>query len=383
MTADTTVPGRRYRVGVDFHVWDGIFQGSRSHLLGLYRCAVRQAPDINFVFFLAGVDALRLSYPEFSLPNVTLVRMRHRPGIVRLGFQLPWLQWRHGIDLMHLQYRLPPITPGPCACTIHDVLFETHPQFFEPRFVWQSRLTSRAAVRRAAVLLTVSQFSRAEIGRIYGIDAQRIGVTFNAVDSARFHPGGAGADAVQALGLEPGAYVLTVGRLEPRKNHLTLLEAYAELGPDMPPLVVVGQRDFGFAPLFAAIQRHGLEHRVKLIEDVSDADLPAVMRHAQVFVYPAFAEGFGMPVLEAMASGVPVITSNTTSLPEVAGGAAILVDPHSVAALQTAMRSVLGDAQMRESMAVAGLKAAARFDWSVSAAALISVLRRYFSGAPA
>ncbi|MBK7459811.1 MAG: glycosyltransferase family 4 protein [Betaproteobacteria bacterium] len=364
---------------MDFHVWDGIFQGSRSHLLGLYRCAVRQAPEIDFVFFLDGVESLRASYAEFSLPNVTLVRMRHRPGVVRLALQLPWLQWRHRIDLMHVQYRLPPMAVGPCACTIHDVLFESHPQFFEPRFVWQSRLTSRAAVRRAAVLLTVSHFSRAELARIYGIDPLKVGVTFNAVDKARFYPGEDGAATVRALGLEPGRYLLTVGRLEPRKNHLTLLEAYAQLQPAAPPLVIVGQRDFGYAPLFAAIHRHGLEARVRLIENASDADLPALMRNAQLFVYPAFAEGFGMPVLEALASGVPVITSNTTSLPEVAGSAAILVSPVSVEDVTSALKRVLADAALRASLGQAGVIQAAKFNWEGSAAVLLSSMRKFFA----
>ncbi len=379
MTLNSSAARPRRRVGVDFHVWDGIFQGSRSHLLGLYRCAVRQAPEIDFVFFLDGVESLRASYAEFSLPNVTLVRMRHRPGVVRLAFQLPWLQWRHRIDLMHVQYRLPPMAVGPCACTIHDVLFESHPQFFEPRFVWQSRLTSRAAVRRAAVLLTVSHFSRAELARIYGIDPLKVGVTFNAVDKARFYPGEDGAATARALGLEPGRYVLTVGRLEPRKNHLTLLEAYAQLQPDAPPLVIVGQRDFGYAPLFAAIRRHGLEARVRLIENASDADLPALMRNAQLFVYPAFAEGFGMPVLEALASGVPVITSNTTSLPEVAGSAAILVSPVSVEDVTSALKRVLADAALRASLGQAGVIQAAKFNWEGSAAVLLSSMRRFFA----
>lgn len=379
MTFNANAALPRRRVGVDFHVWDGIFQGSRSHLLGLYRCAVRQAPEIDFVFFLDGVESLRASYAEFSLPNVTLVRMRHRPGVVRLALQLPWLQWRHRIDLMHVQYRLPPMAVGPCACTIHDVLFESHPQFFEPRFVWQSRLTSRAAVRRAAVLLTVSHFSRAELARIYGIDPLKVGVTFNAVDKARFYPGDDGAATVRALGLEPGRYLLTVGRLEPRKNHLTLLEAYAQLQPDAPPLVIVGQRDFGYAPLFAAIHRHGLEARVRLIENASDADLPALMRNAQLFVYPAFAEGFGMPVLEALASGVPVITSNTTSLPEVAGSAAILVSPVSVEDVTSALKRVLADAALRASLGQAGVIQAAKFNWEGSAAVLLSSLRRFFA----
>lgn len=379
MTFNANAALPRRRVGVDFHVWDGIFQGSRSHLLGLYRCAVRQAPEIDFVFFLDGVESLRASYAEFSLPNVTLVRMRHRPGVVRLALQLPWLQWRHRIDLMHVQYRLPPMAVGPCACTIHDVLFESHPQFFEPSFVWQSRLTSRAAVRRAAVLLTVSHFSRAELARIYGIDPLKVGVTFNAVDKARFYPGDDGAATVRALGLEPGRYLLTVGRLEPRKNHLTLLEAYAQLQSAAPPLVIVGQRDFGYAPLFAAIHRHGLEARVRLIENASDADLPALMRNAQLFVYPAFAEGFGMPVLEALASGVPVITSNTTSLPEVAGSAAILVSPDSVEDVTSALKRVLADAALRASLGQAGVIQAAKFNWEGSAAVLLSSLRRFFA----
>jgi glycosyltransferase involved in cell wall biosynthesis len=379
MTLNSSAARPRRRVGVDFHVWDGIFQGSRSHLLGLYRCAVRQAPEIDFVFFLDGVESLRASYAEFSLPNVTLVRMRHRPGVVRLAFQLPWLQWRHRIDLMHVQYRLPPMAVGPCACTIHDVLFESHPQFFEPRFVWQSRLTSRAAVRRAAVLLTVSHFSRAELARIYGIDPLKVGVTFNAVDKARFYPGEDGAATVRALGLEPGRYLLTVGRLEPRKNHLTLLEAYAQLQPAAPSLVIVGQRDFGYAPLFAAIRRHGLEARVRLIENASDADLPALMRNAQLFVYPAFAEGFGMPVLEALASGVPVITSNTTSLPEVAGSAAILVSPDSVEDVTSALKRVLSDAALSASLGQAGVIQAAKFNWEGSAAVLLSSMRRFFA----
>jgi glycosyltransferase involved in cell wall biosynthesis len=371
----------RPRVGVDFHVWDGIFQGSRSHVLGIYSSAIRKAPEIDFVFFLDNVESLRRSRPEFAAPNVTLVHMKHRPGPVRLALQLPWLQWRHRIGLMHTQYRLPLVKLGPCACTIHDVLFETHPQFFKPRFVWQSRWTSRAAVRKADVLLTVSHFSQAELARIYAIDPLRIGVTFNAVDTARFYPGTDGAEAVRALMLQPGHFLLTVGRLEPRKNHLTLLQAYAQLRADAPPLVIVGQRDFGYAPLFEAIRRLGLQGRVHLFETVSDADLPALMRHAQAFVFPAFAEGFGMPVLEALASGVPVITSNTTSLPEVAGDAALLVAPNAASDLTDAMQRVLGNADLRSRMVHAGLLQAQKFSWDASADVLLAAVRAFFAAA--
>lgn len=369
---------RRPVLGVDFHVWDGIFQGSRSHLLGLYRAAIALAPEIDFVFFLDQPDALRQAHAEFAAPHVQLVHMPHRPGPWRLAWQLPWLRRRHGVDLLHMQYRLPLWAAGDCACTIHDLLYETHPQFFTRFFVGQSRLTGRRAARAARLLFTVSAYSRDEIVRLYGVDRARVAITCNGVDFARFTPGAAGAAAVSALGLTPGGYLLTLGRLEPRKNHLTLLRAYAQLAGDAPPLVIVGQRDFHYAAVFDEIQRLQLGARVRVLENVGDAALPAVLRHALAFVYPAFAEGFGMPVAEAMASGVPVITSNTTALPEVAGPGALLVDPGSPEQLAQAMGRVLADGELRQRLVQAGLVHVRRFDWQASAAVFVDALRRHF-----
>ena len=377
--ATAAAPGQRKVLGVDFHVWDGIYQGSRSHLLGLYRAAIRQAPDIDFVFFLDGVQSLREAHPEFAAPNVRLAHMPHRPALWRLGVQLPWLQRRHRVDVLHLQYRLPFVRLGATACTIHDVLFETHPQYFSRFFTWQSHITFRHAARRADVLCTVSQFSRDELVRLYGVAPQHIAVTCNGVDFARFYPGTDGLAQVQALGLVPGAYLLTVGRLEPRKNHAALVRAYALLPADAPPLVIVGQRDFSYGALFDEIARLGLASRVRHIDNVADAALPALLRHAAVFVYPAFAEGFGMPVAEAMASGVPVITSNTTALPEVAGPGALLVSPGVDAELAQAMARVLVDAGLRQRLVVAGLQHVRQFDWAVSAAVLLAAVRRQFA----
>lgn len=367
---------RRLRIGIDFHTWDGIYQGSRSHIWSLYQEAIPAATDIDFVFFLDGVESLRASHPAFSEPNVQLVRMPRRPGLVRLGVQLPWLRWRHGIDLLHMQYRLPLLPLGPCACTLHDVLFESHPQYFPASFVWQSRLTCRHAARRAEVLCTVSHYSRDEIAHRYGVQAQSIAVTSNGVDPQRFHPGDTGAEAVRELGLVPGQYILTVGRLEPRKNHQTLLAAHARL-PHAPPLVIVGQRDFGYTDLMEQLAKPSADGRVLLIDRVDDALLPAVIRHAQVFAYPAHAEGFGMPVLEAMASGVPVVTSDTTSLPEVTGSAAVLVDPRSVDAWSRALDVVIGDASLRQRMRERGLAQASAFTWSRSAGVLLDRLRAW------
>lgn len=382
MTPANTRTTRRPRIGVDFHTWDGIFQGSRSHVLGLYRQAIVQAPDIDFVFFLGDTASLRAAHPEFAAPNVTLVSMPHRPAVWRLGVQLPWLRWRHSIDVLHMQYRLPLLPLGPCAVTIHDVLFETYPQYFSRSFVWQSKLTFRHAARHAAVLLSVSEFSKHDIAQHYGIDPARIGVTYNGVDTRRFHPATDGAaphPCLAALGLKHRGYLLTVGRLEPRKNHETLIRAYAQLPPAAPPLVIVGQRDFTFDGIFRTIDLLGLRDRIRLLEKVDDDTLPALMRHARLFAYPAFAEGFGMPVAEALASGVPVITSNTTSLPEVAGDAALLVPPTDAGALARAIERVLNEPALAPSMIASGLARVQRFDWAASARVLLAALRRHLA----
>jgi glycosyltransferase involved in cell wall biosynthesis len=364
----------RPRIGVDFHTWDGIFQGSRSHILGVYRAAIEQAPDLDFVFFLSGTDSLRQAHPEFSRPNVTLVQVGHVPALARLAFQLPWLSARHGIDILHTQYRVPPIIGCKTACTIHDLLCESHPQFFSRSFVLQSRLTFRLSARMADVLFTVSDFSRQAIVQYYKIAPDHVSVTYNGVDTQRFKPGDEGRQAVAALGLEPGNYILTVGRLEPRKNQGALVRAWSQLGPSAPQLVIVGQQDFGFDDVYQA--QADAPRKAIILDKVSDAQLTAVLRHAKVFAYPAFAEGFGMPVIEAMASGVPVITSNTTSMPEVAGGAAILVDPASVSSITQGLQQCLADDALRQRMIAQGLAQAASFNWAASARVLVASLRK-------
>ncbi len=363
---------------MDFHTFDGVFQGSRSHLLGLFGEVISLAPELDFIFLLAEPERLVREHPQFALPNVRCVTLPRTPALVRLGWQLGAVQRRYRLNLLHMQYRLPLWPAGPCACTVHDTLFESHPEFFGKGFVRMARWTGRRAVRDAALLFTVSQYSRAELSRLYGVDPHCIAVTFNGVDRTRFFPGTQGAEQVRALGLVPGGYLCTVGRLEPRKNHLTLVQAYARLTGPRPPLVVIGQRDFSHGPVFEAVRTLGLEGEVCFMESLEDAALPALIRHALLFVYPSFAEGFGMPVVEAMASGVAVITSRTTSLTEVAGDAALMVDPTRVNDLTRAMGTLLSDAARRNTLAQRGIMQAARFNWRDSALVLLQRYRQYF-----
>lgn len=380
-----TLPLRRPRIGVDFHTFDGIFQGSRSHLLGLYEAAIAQASEIDFYLMLAEPERLLQDHPCFDAPNVKLVRMPATNGVMRLAWQLPRLQGRLGLDLMHVQYRLPLWTSGPCAVTIHDVLFESHPQFFSKAFVHIARLSSRDAIRRASLLFTVSEFSRQQMAQAYGVSPSRIGVTHNGVDTQRFRPRQGASDGPQALerhGLQSGGYLCIVGRLEPRKNHVNLVKAYAALPEPRPALLIIGQRDFAFEAVFAEVKRLNLGDAVRFLEKVGDEELPILIRHAAAFVYPTWAEGFGMPVLEAMACGVPVVTSNNTSLPEVAGDVAWLSMPDDVASITQAMTRALNEPEVAKAARLQrGIERAARFSWDQSAAMLLQAFRQHLQEA--
>lgn len=365
------------RIGVDFHAFDGKFQGSRSHLIGLYRAMIELSPDIEFVFFLHDTEGLRRT-AGFDRSNVSIVHMGHASPLVRLGWQLPRLRRLHRIDILHTQYIAPLWGARGNAVTIHDVLFEDYPQFFTPVFVWRSKLLFRRSARTADIVMTVSEYSRGEIAAKYGVRASSIGLLLNAVDQQVFHPDlGHDAALLARRGLASGHYLLTVGRIEPRKDHATLMRAYAQLGEDALPLVIVGQRDFGYGAFDAALAALPSREKIHVLSDVGDDELPALLRHAHTFIYPSLAEGFGMPPLEAMASGVPVVVANSTALPEVVGDAGLLFSPGDANELAACVRKLLKDAELRAQLVNKGLARARTFSWQESARVLRAAFLRW------
>jgi glycosyltransferase involved in cell wall biosynthesis len=283
------------------------------------------------------------------------------------------LPWQFRGDLLWSPCNTGPLAVKRQAVTLHDCAFLDHPECFTRLFAaWYQWLLPRL-VRRVACVLTVSEFSKQRIVERLKVPDDRVRVIPNGVNSA-FQP--AAPEQIEATRQRlqlPARYVLSVGSREPRKNLGRLLQAWEALAPQQPEvsLVIVGAkntntfREAGVPnDLPRVIQTGYLDH----------ADLPLVYAGAELFVYPSLYEGFGLPVLEAMASGTAVVCSNTTALPEVAGNAASLVDPYDVNGLAQAMHDLLQNAAARTQLAAAGVARAKLFSWDHSASLTLSAL---------
>jgi glycosyltransferase involved in cell wall biosynthesis len=315
---------------------------------------------------------------RFNSPNVALVAMPQAPAAIRLLWQLPHLARQHRMDLLHTQYIAPPFSPCATAVTVHDILFESHPEYFDRLFVLRSHLLVRRSVRKSVDIFTVSDFSRRQIAETFRISPSAVHTIHNGVDGARFFPGSEGREVVENLTLEAGRYFLTVGRLEPRKNHANLLRAWARLRKPRPRLAVVGQRHFGYDDALNLIHTLQLEGDVVVLEDIADGQLPALYRNAKAFIYCSWAEGFGMPILEAMSSGIPVISSATTALSEICADAALFVYPENIDEIGNAIRELDQRPDVRQDLVLRGLRRVTDFNWNSSAEIVREVYLRYF-----
>jgi glycosyltransferase involved in cell wall biosynthesis len=362
------VSSARPRIGLDMHVADGIFQGSRTHCLELFSRVIAATPECDFFIFASDNGTLLEFSSDFSRPHVRICIMPEMPAAIRILYQLPKLAAQHRLSLLHTQYIVPPFMLS-CrkAVTVHDILFEPHPEFFGRAFVLRSRALVRHSVRSSQAVFTVSDYSHREICNTYRIPNDRVHTIPNGVDCKRFRPGNDGDELVRELGLTSGNYFLTVGRLEPRKNHTQLLRAWAMLPVPRTKLVIVGQRHFGYQEATELIRTLNLESDVVFFEQISDAQLPLIYRHARGFVYASLAEGFGMPLLEAMASGVPVITSSNTALAEVSADAALSIDPANPSQIADAVLRLDWDETLRTKLIDRGHVRTRDFSWERSA----------------
>ena len=272
-------------------------------------------------------------------------------------------------------YNLLPINNA-AVTTVHDLSHIHYPEFHPKERVELLNAHLGHSIARAKKVVTVSEFTRAEVARNFGIPEAQITVVSPAA-SAEFRP--YSEDECQAVRLHyklPEQFILSVGTLEPRKNLLGLIEAYSQLPADYRnnfPLVLVGGKGWHTGAISDAMEKLPSQ-QIRRLGYVPQSDLPKLLSAASVMAYPSFYEGFGMPLLEAMAAGTPVLTSNCSSMPEVSGGASVLIEPTDVGSITQGLLDLLGSESRQESCRRKGLQNVQRYSWTSSAQTLVKVL---------
>lgn len=307
--------------------------------------------------------------------DVQAVELPVRSQASRLGWRLPLLLTRLGPCLAHFQYVIPPAYRGPAVVTVHDLSFDRYPEL-EDRFDGAAlRSLVPRSIRRACAVLTVSTWTKADIVHRYGVPPEKVVVTHNGVDPMFKPLAELEADGAHDVNLawhgDPleRPYLLFVGAIRPRKDPVTALEALAMLDEDM-RLVMVGPPKKEIDRVLLAVERLGLGGRVALLGYVPRPRLAALYRNAACLVLPSLYEGFGLPVVEAMASGTPVVASQVGAIPEVAGDAAVLVPPRDPVALAEGVRCALA---RRDELVRMGLERASSFTWEALARRTLQV----------
>lgn len=373
------------RIAIDAHSVGTGLGGNETYATNLIE-ALAAIDSVNeYTLYVTRAEAVR----RFSRrwPNFVVRQTRPHTPLIRIPLTLSAELRKNPVDVLHVQFTAPPFAPCPVVVSIHDLSFEHLPETFKLRSRAQLRLTVRRSARKATHILALSEHARADIVATYGIPPDRVtAIPLAAAD--RFQP------VVDERELQrvrhtygiAGDYILTVGSIQPRKNLGRLIAAYARLRADAkvgcPQLVIVGRQAWLVGETLRAIRESGFSDSIILTGYVPDDDLPALYSGARCFVYPSFFEGFGLPPLEAMKCGVPVIAGNRTSLVEVVGDAGILVDPLDPQAIASGLSQVLSDEDLREELGSRGLDRSRLFNWRETAKRTLEVYERAADNEP-
>ncbi len=292
---------------------------------------------------------------------------------VREQLSIPIDVWRARPHLFHApHYVLPPLTPGKTIVTIHDCIHLRFPQYLPHRGAHlYAKVFLSSAARKAARVITVSEASKRDIVQFLHTPADKVEVVYNGFDERLTAPSAEDEARVRDRFQLDAPFVLYAGNIKPHKNVDRLIEAFAELrrrGLENVKLLIIGDDISKYSNLRRLVHRHQLHQQVRFLGFVSTDTLAALYQLAQVFVFPSLYEGFGLPPLEAMANGTPVITSNVSSLPEVVGDAALLIDPMDSGSIADAMHRVLTDPVLRADLVRRGRERVKAFSWERSVA---------------
>jgi glycosyltransferase involved in cell wall biosynthesis len=355
------------RIGIDARKLHDF--GIGTYIRNLLRQLARLDHDTEFVLLARTPDCEALGTLAENFRAVPEDAENYSIGE---QYRIPLALKRERVTLFHApHYVLPPLVPCRSVVTIHDCIHLMFPQYLPGRLaLTYARASISLASRRAARVLTVSESSKRDILRFVNVPPEKIDVIYNAYDE-RFgvEPREEDVERVRERYQLHDAFVLYAGNVKPHKNLERLIEAFnivRSRGLSHLKLVLIGDDISKYAALRRAVHFYQLHKYVRFLGYLPEETLAVMYRLAAVFVFPSLYEGFGLPPLEAMASGTPVVTSNVSSLPEVAGDAAVLVDPYSPLAIADGIERVLCDEALRRDLRMKGLARARQFSWETS-----------------
>ena len=353
---------RKLRIGIDAHALGSNLGGNETYL----RClllGLRDHPEHDYVLYLCHPEAVELA--KDLLPGAAFTLVSNSP-LKRLGWELPQATFRDGLDLMHLQYVSPLIAGCPLSLLIHDLSYEHHPEWFTRREVARFRATIPRSAKVSRVVMTVSEFCRQDILHRLRLSPKKVIVTPNALPPDFTPRDPAETDPVKRKYGLPDRYLLALGNLQPRKNLVTLLRAWKRImnHPSMigSDLVITGKRAWLYDAILKEAALGGdISHRIRFTGYLPQEDLPALYSGAQLFIYPSLFEGFGLPPIEAMACGTPVVVGRHSALEEVCGAAAAYTDITDAGALEKTILNLVEDEKSRSLFSASGILRARSF----------------------
>ncbi|MHB0858259.1 MAG: glycosyltransferase family 4 protein [Anaerolineae bacterium] len=370
------------RVGIDYTAAIRQSAGIGRYTRGLVRALAELDHESSYVLFSAGKDPVEEVWPGNFRLRAMPFSDRHMAIVwQRLRLPLPVELFTGRVEIFHSpDFVLPPVAGARTVLTVHDLSFMRYPECSSPPLLAYLMGAVPRSVRRADMVLADSESTRRDLIELLGTDPARVVVVYPGAED-RFRPGGdpvLDQAVLDRYGIQ-SPYILGLGTLQPRKNFRRLIEAFDMVRRrDKVPhqLVIGGGKGWLYDDIFQMIERLGLQDRVRMIGFVRDDDLPALYRRAAMFAFPSLYEGFGFPVLEAMGCGTPVVTSNTSSLPEAAGDAALLVPPEDVGALAESIGRLLQDQGLGADLREKGLRQVHRFTWRAAAEQLLEIYQR-------
>lgn len=355
-------------IGIDFHSAEREGSGNCTYIRNLVEAMVSLGKRNEYILYVT--HGGYSYYDRFKkLNNVRIRKIPFTSPMLRIPL-LGLMTYQDKLDILHCQYVAPPVHQGRLILSVHDVAFMRYPECF--RFIERCRQRALLPVqiKKARKVLTISEHSKNDIKYYYGVPGNGIEVIPLAANGS-FRPSASPASKdILARYRISGKYIFYIGRLDARKNIYGLLEAYERLKRDhgiAHKLVIGGKEDYFPENVKDKYRRSPYKKDIIVTGYVGEDDLPSLYSHAEVFVYPSLYEGFGLPCLEAMACGCPVITSDVSSLPEVVGKAGRLVDPLDVVAMAGEINTVISNPAIREQAIRSGLERASIYSWKSTA----------------